>query len=71
VSFECGTGRGRWERRECGSARVKVEHDAVMPISRLTLTLTRRVLEKAGVVKPREGGWDVEMFVRTDVARIV
>ncbi|KAL1407251.1 hypothetical protein Q8F55_006669 [Vanrija albida] len=29
------------------------------------------VLEKAGVVKPREGGWKVDAFVNTGVAKIV
>lgn len=29
------------------------------------------VLEKAGVVKSREKGWDMEVFVNTDVAQLI
>ena len=28
------------------------------------------VLEKAGVVKPQKGGWDMSMFVNTEVAQL-
>jgi hypothetical protein len=30
----------------------------------------RSVLEKAGVVKPQEGGWDMSTFVNTEVAQL-
>lgn len=36
----------------------------------VALTL-HSVLEKAGVVKPREGGWKIDQFVNTAVAKVV
>jgi protoporphyrinogen oxidase len=40
-------------------------------VSEETVRKTLAVLEKAGVVQPREGGWDMDMFVNREVATVV
>jgi len=40
-------------------------------VSEETVRKTLAVLEKAGVVKPREGGWDMGLFVNEGVAKVV
>ncbi|TXT13162.1 hypothetical protein VHUM_01563 [Vanrija humicola] len=49
---------------------VKWEHH-LPEVSDSVVRTTLTVLEKAGVVKPRDGPWPVDQFVNTEIAKIV
>ncbi|WOO85096.1 uncharacterized protein LOC62_06G008595 [Vanrija pseudolonga] len=49
---------------------VKWEHH-LPEVSEAVVRTALTVLEKAGVVKPREGGWKIDQFVNTAVAKVV